>query len=43
MAQNKEFHYQQGERILCYHGPMIYEAKVMYTQIKIVIIIIQLR
>ncbi|CAB4441732.1 unnamed protein product [Rhizophagus irregularis] len=29
MAQNKEFHYQQGERILCYHGPMIYEAKIL--------------
>ncbi|RIA85605.1 MRG-domain-containing protein [Glomus cerebriforme] len=34
MSQNKEFHYQQGERILCYHGPMIYEAKILEADIK---------
>ncbi|CAI2172914.1 15259_t:CDS:2 [Funneliformis geosporum] len=29
MTQNKEFLYQQNEKILCYHGPMIYEAKIL--------------
>ncbi|RIB08992.1 MRG-domain-containing protein [Gigaspora rosea] len=29
MAQNEKFLYRQGDRILCFHGPMIYEAKIL--------------
>ncbi|CAG8526646.1 3009_t:CDS:2 [Acaulospora morrowiae] len=29
MTQNREYLFKEGERILCYHGPMIYEAKVL--------------
>ncbi|CAG8552981.1 7036_t:CDS:2 [Diversispora eburnea] len=29
MAQNREHLFKENERILCYHGPMIYEAKIL--------------
>ena len=32
MANDKEkfrFMYQDGETVLCYHGPLLYEAKVL--------------
>ncbi|XP_076350196.1 mortality factor 4-like isoform X2 [Tachypleus tridentatus] len=29
-----KFRYQEGEKVLCFHGPLLYEAKCMKTQVK---------
>lgn len=29
MAKDEKFNFERDERVLCYHGPFIYEAKVM--------------
>lgn len=29
-----EFNFEKDERVLCYHGPFIYEAKVFTVEIK---------
>lgn len=28
MARDEKFNFEKDERVLCYHGPFIYEAKV---------------
>ncbi|KAG9297721.1 hypothetical protein G9A89_011236 [Geosiphon pyriformis] len=33
MAQNEGLAFQVGEKILCYHGPMIYEAKILKAEV----------
>ena len=31
--QKPKFQYQEGETVLCYHGPLLYEAKVFFLLI----------
>jgi len=33
MASPTELSYEMNERVLCYHGPLIYEAKVLKSPI----------
>jgi hypothetical protein len=28
MAKNESFYFDTDEKVLCYHGPLLYEAKV---------------
>ncbi|PVV00120.1 hypothetical protein BB559_000097 [Furculomyces boomerangus] len=31
--RSKIFHHQSGERVLCFHGPLLYEAKIIETEL----------
>lgn len=31
MSEKRNFNYEKDERVLCYHGPLLYEAKVSKT------------
>jgi mortality factor 4-like protein 1 len=30
VKESKEFNFEQDEKVLCYHGPFIYEAKAIH-------------
>ncbi|KAL1922826.1 uncharacterized protein VTP21DRAFT_9202 [Calcarisporiella thermophila] len=34
MPQDKKLNFEEGERILCFHGPLIYEAKILKAEFR---------